>query len=213
MGVTGPARSTVARVQAIARRHHGILTLRSARQAGIPAATVRTLAHREELVHASHGVYRLPDCPPVALTRLTALYEWPGCDRKVLVGEIAAWLLVDCTGPDDESWEYDVGYVDLAVPNGFRTHRLVPDDLMLLRYPPAKADTWRCRGLRVSSPIETLRWCAAAAAPSDARSAEMLETWVTAFRDRHFITAADAADVRRRYRQRRAQDLRLCRAA
>lgn len=50
-------------VREIAADHHGYVTTRQGRQAGIPQVEMAKLAAREALENIAYGVYRLPDWP------------------------------------------------------------------------------------------------------------------------------------------------------
>jgi predicted transcriptional regulator of viral defense system len=65
---------------------HGVVTLRDAASAGVPAVEVRKLASRGALTRLGQGVYRMEEAPADALTEFAAAVALVGGDA-VLVDE------------------------------------------------------------------------------------------------------------------------------
>jgi predicted transcriptional regulator of viral defense system len=168
----------------IAADHHGYVTQREARQAGIGAATLARMSERGTLARTSQGVYRVSLIPPGPLDQYMEATLWPYGVRGVLSHQTA----LELHGLSD----VNPAKIHLTVPRAHRIQREVPALYVIHGADLDLADVTAHEGIPIVTPARAVREChAAGLGPA------LVEQAIDDGRRRGVFTARDAARLRR----------------
>lgn len=135
-----------AELRDIANENHGVVTVRAAQEAGVPAVEVRKLAHRGALERLGYGVYRMVDAPRGPLDEFA--------EAVALVGEGA--LLAD----EAVLAAYDLGQVNLRripVATSARVRRALPRTIQVVHRDVDECDRSDVDGIPAMTVAAALR--------------------------------------------------------
>jgi predicted transcriptional regulator of viral defense system len=137
----------------VAENQGGFITTPQALQAGINRMTLVMMADRGTLERYSRGVYRLTRFPYNRFTQHWAAVLWPLVPGTVLSHETALALF--------ELSDVLPSHMHITLPHGSRVRRFPPSYLVLHHASLTASDVAIEHGLPVTTPVRTIRDCAA----------------------------------------------------
>lgn len=146
------------RVYELAAAQHGYFTTRQARIAGVDPRAVVMMARRGTVERVRRGVYRFTRFPESPLGQYMEAVLWPHGIRAVVSHE-SALVLHDLSDVNPAS-------VHITVPSTFRIRRGIPRVLAVHHADLEPRDQEVLDGIPVTTPLRTIRDCAAAHVPA-----------------------------------------------
>jgi predicted transcriptional regulator of viral defense system len=139
----------------LAGDQHGYFTVAQARAWGVSRMALVMMARRCTVERVSHGVYRLVQFPLSSLGQYMEATLWPGGGVQGVISHESALSMYDVS-------DVSPAKIHVTVPRGFRTHRDVPQRLVLHHsvLDPDDLDTFE--GIPVTTLERAIRDCAAA---------------------------------------------------
>lgn len=177
-------RDAYAQVFDLAADQHGYFTAGQARDWGVQPNTLVMMARRSTLERLSHGVYRLARFPVSPLGQYVEATLWPGGGIRGVVSHQSALALY---GVSDVSPRR----IHVSVPRRFRTHREVPNHLVLHREDVPGTDLDVVEGIPVTTLERAIRDCARMHL-----GAELLGQAIDEGEEKGYLTGATAAQLR-----------------
>ena len=139
----------------LAADQHGYFTVAQAREWGITRMALVMMARRGTVERVSHGVYRLVQFPLSPLGQYMEATLWPGGGVQGVISHESALSMYDVS-------DVSPAKIHVTVPRSFRTHRVVPANLVLHRAELDDLDTDLLEGIPVTTLERAVRDCASA---------------------------------------------------
>ncbi len=126
-----------------AQQQYGYLTPDDARELDIDPTQLRLMAARHTLEHLGHGLYRMPMVPATQLDAYMEATLWTG--RRGVLSHATALDL-------HELCDVNPSAINLTVPSGFRTRKVVPEIYRLHRFDLVLVEVGWHEGIPIVTP-------------------------------------------------------------